>query len=104
LKKPFGVLKTMDKLLAQEPNVAESDRALVREAIDAIEAWRERTAVEPQGFFRPMTVAKRESIITFYESAALAMYNGFAKRMSGGINSPDPGKKRLAELFQQATR
>ena len=30
------------------------------------------------------------------------MYNGFTKRMSGYAKSPNAGKKRLAELFQQA--
>lgn len=103
LKKPYAVLKSMDGALATEPNIAESERAFVREAIAAIEAWRDRTAIEPQGFFRPMTTEKRDSIIKFYENAALGMYNGFAKRMSEYAKSPDAGKKRLAELFQQAT-
>ena len=93
----------MDQLLAEEPNVAEIERAFVREAIGAIEAWRERTAIEPQGFFRPMTAEKRDSIIKFYENAALAMYSGFAKRMSRFAKSPDAGEKRLAELFQKAS-
>ena len=88
----------MDKLLAEEPNVAESERAFVREAICAIEAWRERTAIEPQGFFRPMTIEKRDSIVKFYENAALAMYNGFAKRMSGYAKSPDAGTETLGQI------
>lgn len=101
LKRPYIVLKAMDKLLANEPN-AESEQAFVREAIGAIEAWRERTAIEPQGFFRPMTTEKRDSIVKFYKKAALTMYNGFVKRMTGYTQSPNAGKKRLAELFQQA--
>jgi hypothetical protein len=104
LKKPYSVLKSFDALLAKEPNVAESDRAFVREAIRAIEACRERTAVEPQGFFRPMTPEKRDSIIKFYENAALAMYHGVANRMARYIESHDTAQRRLAELFQQATQ
>ena len=104
LKKPYAVLKTMEKLMGQEPNITKSERAFVHEAIRAIEAWRERTTFEPQGFFRPMTTKKRASIIKFYENAALSMYNGFAKRMSGYAQSLDVDKRRLAGLFQQAAR
>ena len=104
LRKPYATLQTMEKLLADEPNVAERDRALLREAIQSIEAWRSRTAVEAQGFFRPMTPAKRDAIVRFYQRAALAMSNGFAKRMAGYAKSSHAGEKRLAELFQQASR
>ena len=103
LKKPQAVLKAMEKLLANEPNV-EVERAFVGEALGAIEAWRMRTAIEPEGCFRPMTTEKRDTIVKFYERAAAQMYAGFAKRMSSYANSPDAGKKRLAELFQQATQ
>ena len=104
MKKPYAVLTALDKLLAQEPNVVESERTFVREAIGAIKAWRDRTAIEPQGFYRPMTVEKRDSILKFYENAALNMYNGFAKRMLRYAKSDDAGQKRLAALFQQAAR
>ena len=63
LKNPYAVLTALDKLLAQEPNVVESERGFVREAIGAVEAWRDRTAIEPQGFYRPMTVERRDSIM-----------------------------------------
>jgi hypothetical protein len=104
LKKPYAALKALDKLLAGEPNVAESEWTFVRNAIRATEVWRERTAIEAQGFFRPMTTQKRDAIVKFYENAALRMYQGFAKRMSGYAKSSDPGKKRLAELFRQVTQ
>ena len=67
-----------------------------------IEAWRTRTAMEPQGFFRPMTIGRRDSIIAFYERAALAMFHGQSNRMIRYAASADPAKKRIAELFQQA--
>lgn len=104
LQKPYATLKSLEKLLAGEKNIAPRDRAFLREAIGAIEAWRARTAVEPQGFFRPMTEAKRDSIVKFYENAALNMFNGFAKRMAAYAKSADAGQKRLAELFEQAER
>jgi hypothetical protein len=102
LKKPYAVLQAMDKLMVEQPNINEAERAFVGEAIGAIDAWRERTTVVPQGFFRPMTAEKRDSILAFYENAALAMYHGFAKRMSQYANSSDPNRKHLAQLYQQA--
>ena len=104
LRRPYATLKAMERLLASEPNVAESERSFVREAIQAIEAWRSRTAVQAQGFFRPMTTAKRDSIITFYERAALAMHKGFAKRMTGYAEKGDARQRRVAALFLEAQK
>jgi hypothetical protein len=92
----------MEKLLAKQKGVeVEQEQAFVHEALAAIEARRARTAVEAQGFFRPMTIEKRDNIVRFYEDAALAMYRGFARRMSDYENSPVASEKRLGELFQQ---
>ena len=102
LKKPWAVLTTMDRLLAQEHD-AEYDLAFVREAIAAIEAWRIRTSLEPgAGFFRPMTPEKRASILTFYERAALTMYRGLAKRMDNYARSKDSRQLRIARVFHDA--
>ncbi len=101
LRRPHAMLTAMAELLAGAPDVSEIDRAFVREALGAISAWRDRTAIEPQGFFRPMTVEKRDSIVRFYEKAALAMFKGFNKRMSEYANSPDAAKKRVADLYRQ---
>ena len=103
LRKPHAVLKKMEELLANEPESADFDRAFVREALAAIEAWRTRTTMEPQGFFRPMTTARRDAIIAFYERAALGMFNGQSNRMIRYAASPDPAKQRIAELFRQAS-
>jgi len=100
LKKPLAVLTKLEGLLAQEPG-AEYERTFVREALSAIEARRQRTAVEPQGFFRPTTPKKGEAILKSYEDGALGMYNGFAKRMAEYAKSPDAARKRMAELFQR---
>jgi hypothetical protein len=104
LKKPQAVLTAMQRRLAQEPGAA-YERAFVREALAAIEAWRQRTAIDPgPGYFRPMTPKKRESILKFYENAALGMYNGLAKQMAGHAKSQQADKRRLAELFSSAER
>jgi hypothetical protein len=100
LRKPYAVMKKMESFLTKEPEIAEQELAFVRETLAAIEAWRKRTAIAPQGYFRPMTVQKRDLIVNFYENAAANMVNGFAKRMAAYAKSSDPRKKRLAELFQ----
>jgi hypothetical protein len=102
LKKPFAVLTTMERSLAQEQG-AEYDLAFVREALAAIEARRTRTAMAPGvGFFRPMTPEKRTSILKFYERAALTMYRGLAKRMDNYARSKDPRQLRIAQVFHDA--
>jgi hypothetical protein len=102
LRQPYAALQAMEKLLAKQKGVeVEQEQAFVHEALAAIEARRARTAVEAQGFFRPMTIEKRDNIVRFYEDAALAMYRGFARRMSDYENSPVASEKRLGELFQQ---
>lgn len=104
LKKRYVVLKKLNELLLDDPKVRECDRAFVREALGAIEAWQARTAVEPQGCFRPMTPAKRDLIVKFYEDAAVRMYDGLVNRMPRYRQSSDAGQKRFAELFEQASR
>ncbi len=102
MKKPFAVLTTMDRLLAQEQN-AEYDLAFVREAMAAIEARRVRSSLDPgAGIVRPMTPEKRASILTFYERAALTMYRGLAKRMDNYARSTDPRQLRIARIFHDA--
>jgi len=101
LKKPYAVLKAFEKALTNEPN-AEFERAFLRETLNAIEAWRARTTIEPEGCFRPMTVEKRNAIVNFYERAATQMYAGFSKKMLSYAGNPDAGKKHLSDLFQKA--
>jgi hypothetical protein len=101
LKKPYAVLTSMKRLVAQESN-ADYEQAFIRESLRAIEAWRGRSAVVMPGFFRPITAERRSGILKFYENAALGMYNGLARRMAGYAQSPDTAKKRIADLFQRA--
>ena len=101
LKKPFAVLTAMSRLLDQEAD-ASLERAFVRESLQAIDAWRQRTAVQPQGFFRPMTPEKRAAILKTYETAALGMYQGLARQMEQYAQCKDPRKKGIAKLFGDA--
>jgi hypothetical protein len=102
LKTRAAVLAAMDRLLAHEPDAPE-ERAFVRETLAAIEAWRQRTAIEPrQGFFRPMTPEKRTLILACYENAAKKMYDGFAQRMDRYAWGKDARQLRIARLFHEA--
>ena len=96
------MLTSLDQRLVQEPDAA-YERAFVHEALGAIDAWRQRTAIDSgRGCFRPNTPQKREAILKFYENAALCMYNGLAKRMTDYARSPQLEKQHLAEVFQRA--
>jgi len=89
LKKPYAVLTSMKRLVAQEPNT-DFEQAFLRESLGAIEAWRGRTAVVMSGFFRPITPQRRSGILKFYENAALGMYlkftHIFAIILPGGMD------------------
>ena len=98
----FAVLTAFDRLLANEPG-AEYEQSFVRQALEAVNAWRQRTAAEPgPGYFRPMTPEKRAAIVRLYEDTALRMYQGLARRMADYGKSPATREKCLAELFQTA--
>lgn len=100
LTKPYKVLTAMERAITSTTPEAIYERAFVRETLAAIEAARQRQAVQPtEGYFRPMTPKKREAINRFYENTALRLYNGFAKRMAAYASSADPNRKQLADLF-----
>ncbi len=100
LTKPYKVLTAMERAITSTTPEAIYERAFVRETLAAIEAARQRQAVQPtEGYFRPMTPKKREAIDRFYENTALRLYNGFAKRMAAYASSADPNRKQLADLF-----
>jgi hypothetical protein len=56
------------------------------------------------GYYRTMTRERVETILKFYENAALGMYNGFAKRMAGYRAANDTLSLRLAALFDEAQK
>jgi len=104
LKRPFAVLSTMNKLLADEPG-ADYERAFVAVAIASCEAHRMRAAMDPGGgYYRPITPQRKASITAFYEQAAIKMYDGFARRMAGCAEKGDARQKRLAALFAEAQK
>ncbi len=104
LKRPFAVLSAMNKLLAGEPG-ADYERAFVSVALESCEVQRMRAAMDPgPGYYRSITPERKASITTFYEQAALGMYNGFAARMARYAEKGDARQKRLAALFAEAQK
>jgi hypothetical protein len=102
LVKPCAVLTKLNDLLKDEPN-ADFDRAFVKEALASIEAWRERSVMDPgPGYYRKITPDRRAKIDSFYEMTALRMYSGLAVRMDRYSSDEDQHKKRIVELFKQA--
>jgi hypothetical protein len=103
LTKPFAALTSMAEALTVEPD-ADDDRAFVAAALQACEARRTRETLEAgPGYFRAITPQRKTAILKFYEQSALAMYQGFAKRMADAAASGDPRKKRLTALFNAVT-
>lgn len=91
-------------LLAGEPG-ADYERAFVTAAIESCETYRMRVAMDPRpGYYRSITPQRKAAITTFYEQAALRLYNGFAKRMANYVETGDPRQKRLAALFAEAQK
>lgn len=104
LKRPWAILSAMNRLLAAEPG-ADYERAFITAAMKSCEAYRVRATMDPgPGYYRPITPQRREGINKFYEQAALAMYNGFAKRMAGYAEKGDMRQKRVAALFSEAQK
>jgi hypothetical protein len=102
LKKPFAVLAALKTKLALEKG-AEADLAFVETAIASFEACRERAVLEPgPGYFRAITAERRQSIVKFYEQAALSMYQGLAGRMARYAASGEARLGRIAALFARA--
>jgi hypothetical protein len=91
-------------MLAAE-NGAQADLAFVETAIGAFEACRARAAMDPgPGYYRAIIPERRQSIVRFYEQAALTMYKGFVKRMDRYAASGDSRERRIAALFEKARR
>ena len=102
LQKPFAVLSAMKNLLAKE-NDAEYEQAFVQTTLEAIEAYRVRAVMEPgPGYYRPIEPGQRVALNKFYETTALGMYNGFARRIAAYAQKGDTRQKRIAALFLKA--
>jgi hypothetical protein len=81
LKKPFEVLTEMKGQLASRQD-ADYEKAYIEEAIASFEDYCVRIAMDPgPGYYRTITPERKESIIKFYEQAALSMYNGYVKHI-----------------------
>ncbi len=106
LKRPFAVLSSMNRLLANEPGAdANYERAFIAEAIKSCKDYRVRVTMDPgPGYYRPITPERREGINKFYEQTALSMYNGFTKRMDNYAEKGNMQQKRLAAMFSEAQK
>ena len=102
MRLPFAVLTEIAEELTTEP--AAGDRAFVAAALQAIEACRTRETLDPgPGYYRPITPQRKAAIQEFYAQSALAMYQGFAKRMAAAAQHGDPLQQQLAARFAAAT-
>ena len=99
LKEPAAVLSAMSRALEKEPD-ANYELAFVSAALQALEARRIRSGMNPKGYFRPITPERKAAILKAYEDAALNMYKGLGMQMSKYDQSPDPRRKHIARLFQ----
>jgi hypothetical protein len=88
LRRPYGVLKTVSRLLAKQPG-ADYERSFVGETIGAINAWQVSCSTDRgPGVNRAMTAEKVATINGLYQSAALNMYGGLAAQMAQSSLSP----------------
>ena len=102
LKRPFAVLSTMKRLLSSEQG-AEFDKSFLTAAIKSFEDYQVRASIDPgPGYYRPINPERNEGINKFYGRTAMAMYNGFRKRMAGYAEKGDLQQKRMAILFGKA--
>ena len=104
LRKPFAILSAMMKKLGNESG-AEPERAYLAIAIKSFEDYQVRAGMDPgPGYYRPITAERKEGINQFYERTAMAMYNGFVKKMAGYAEKGDNRQKRMAALFAEAQK
>jgi hypothetical protein len=104
LKESFEVLQKMKNLLNQHPE-AQFDKSFIEMAIQSIETFGKRIALDPgSGYFRPITSHRKDGINDFYKQAALSMFNGFEKRMEKYEHSDNKKEKEIALLYRQAKK
>jgi hypothetical protein len=104
LKQPHAVLTAMKKLLASMTD-ADYEKAFVDAAIATCEDYQVRVTMETgPGYYRPLTMERKEGINKFYEQAALSMYSGYSKRMAHFSEKGDQQQKGIASLFSEAQR
>jgi len=104
LKKSYALVQSMIKSLANQPD-ADYDRAFLSEVLKSYEDCRIRLSMDPgPGYYRPITVERKEGINKFYEQTALSMYTGFAKRMATYAEKGGEQQKRIANLFFEAQK
>lgn len=101
LQRPFAVLSAMAKSLGEVPG-ADYERAFVAAALGSFDDYRLRAALDPgPGYYRPITPKRRTALNEFYEQTALAMYDGFSRRMRLYAEKGDARQRELATRFAE---
>jgi hypothetical protein len=94
----------MKKLLANVAG-AYDERAFIDAALKSLEDYQVRAAIDPgQGYYRPLTLERKEGFDKYYEQTALSLFKGFANRMDRFLKEGDTRQKRLANLFTEAQK
>jgi len=99
LKKPYSILTSMKKQLENVPG-CEYELAYLEEAIQACDNCMIRQTLETgTGYYRPVTIERKQGINQFYEKAAMTMYKGFENRMEKYAASTDSRQQQIATIF-----
>jgi hypothetical protein len=103
MQKPFTVLSSMDKFLAND-STAEYERSFITSAIESFKVYQYRANMtEPgPGYFRPIDQIRKDNIIRLYANSAIALYHGLEKQMESYTRQGDSRQKHIASLFYKA--
>ena len=102
LEKPYLVLTTVQNQIGSE-FPASFEVAFLNETIKAFKDCSIRSRLDPgKGYFREITNERKVGIDSFYEKAAIKMYNGIVKLMLDYEKSGDKNQKRIADIFKKA--
>lgn len=105
LKAQFVVLTKFDELLSKEAGGADFERAFVRAAVEAFNAYLYRSGMEPgPGYFRAIDDQRKHAMVRSFAKAAIGMYRGVENRMKNYADKGDARQKHLAELFSEAMK
>ncbi len=104
LKTQYAVLTKFDELISKEEG-ADFERAFVKTAVEAFNAYLYRSGMEPgPGYFRAIDDQRKHAMVRSFAKAAIGMYRGVEIRMENYAVKGDARQKHLAELFSEAMK
>ena len=106
---PSDLAKAQKVLTSMQPRVkgirgSEYAAVFIKEALDAIEAYRVRASRDAAGVYSEFKSDKREAILTDYRNTANSMYTGFVNLMKRYESGTDKKQKRLADIFNEVAK